>query len=507
MAIAATHEHQRREFVRPFWSAMLALTLAVTQANAQTAADGAGTDTAYNLRLVAHDALQARQTYQIVEHHQGNRWLLYLGHMRGRELDPTSGAPTANGTSVVDVTDPAHPRYLTHIPPTPMAWFSGDAEAATGTQHVQVCDGAVLPRGTAGHTYLLRNVGSIAQEVLDVTDPLKPRQVSEVLRAGTPRDGLLRTHKNVWDCSSGMAFLVNSIAGWTGQQLQIVDLADPVQPRWVRDFGLPGTQPGGITDRGEGFSLHEASVLDHRVYLAYGTNHDGVIQILDRDKLLNGDPHIAQPLAPTDDNLRYPEIARLEMPSFWGGHSAKPILGVPIADYVRNKTGAKRNFLFVTSEGIDFRCATPRHIAFFIDMTDERHPWPVSNFQVPALPSHPGDPDFCERGVFGPHSPHASHNPLYEGKLIFLAYFTAGVRVIDMRDPFKPREVGHFIPKATAQSRVIYPPNPPADVKPWPVTNTVEVDERGHWVYAVDRPHNGLFVLELKGEAAKIAAP
>jgi len=406
---------------------------------------------------------------------------------------------------VVDVTDPRHPEFLLHIPPTPAPWFAGDPGDASGGQHVQVCSGDELPGGEAGRHYLLRNQGMIGDEVLDVTDPLHPTLVSQVVRTQRPRDGKLRTHKNFWDCASGEAYLVTSVAGWTGQILQIFDLADPEQPRHIRDFGLPGTEPGGSTDRGDGFSLHEPTVLGNRVYLAYGVNHDGVIQILDRQKLLNGDPAVPDPLAPIEANLLYPEIARLEMPTFWGGHSAKPILDVPIADYARNKQGSHRNFLFVTSEGIDFRCSSPRHLSFFIDMTDERHPWPVSNFQVPALPQKPGDPDFCQRGVFGPHSPHASHNPLYEGKLIFLSYFTGGVRVVDMRDPFKPVEVGHYIAAATPNSRVIYPPNAGPDVKPWPVANTVEVDERGGYVFMADRPHNGLYILELTGKVKAIA--
>ncbi len=246
-------------------------------------------------------------------------------------------------------------------------------------------------------------------------------------------------------------------------------------------------------------------MLGNRVYLAYGTNHDGIIEIIDRAKLLHGDPAAADPFAPTPAALAYPVISRLDMPAYWGGHTAKPILGVPIPDYARDAKGARRDFLFVTSEGIDFRCSSVRHLAFFVDITDERHPWPVSNFQVPATPAHEGDPDFCERGVFGPHSPQASHNPLYEGKLLFLAYFTGGVRVIDMRDPFAPVEVGHFIARATANSRVIWPPDPPPDAIPWPVANTVEVDERGGYVYLADRPHNGLFVLATTGRVREIA--
>ena len=491
-----------------FFTIIISITIVVSSlqwCSAQTGTDGASTESAEGLRLVAHDPLQARQTYQIVIHKQGNRWLLYAGHIRGTERDPQTGQVTANGTSVLDVTDPVHPKYLVHIPPTPAPWFKGDPADATGAQHQQVCDGAELPTGQRGSVYLLRNNGSIAHEVLDVTDPLHARFVSEVVRTASARDGHLRTHKNFWDCKSGEAYLVSSVAGWTGQVLQIFDLSNPEKPRHIRDFGLPGTQPGGDPAFDPGYSLHEANVMEGRVYLAYGTNHDGVIQILDRTKLMKGQPGVVDAFAPTDAALTYPQIARLDMPQYWGGHTAKPIMNVPIPDYIHDKQGSRRNFLFVTSEGIDFRCSVTRHVSFFVDITDERHPWPVSNYQVPALPEKAGDPDFCERGVFGPHSPQASHNPLYEGKLIFLSYFTGGVRVIDMRNPFQPVEVGHFLARATPASRVIYPPNAGPDVKPWPVANTVEVDERGRYLYMADRPNNGLFVLEITEKTKEIA--
>jgi hypothetical protein len=276
----------------------------------------------------------------------------------------------------------------------------------------------------------------------------------------------------------------------------------------MRDFGLDGMQAGSSFEREgeEGYSLHEATVYHDRVYLAYGTDRTGTVQILDRDKLILGDPKLDDPFDLSSATLRYPQIARMDMPDFWGAHSAKPILDVPITDYAGNRQGARRDFLFVTSEGIDFLCATHRHLAFFIDITDETHPWPVSSFQVPALPAQPGDPNFCERGVFGPHGPHASHNPLYEGKIIFLAYFTGGVRAIDMRDPFDPVEAGHFVARITPNSRVIYPPDAGPEVIAWPVANTVEIDERGQFLFMADRPHNGLYILRLTGLLAEIAS-
>ena len=465
-------------------------------------------ESAENFALVAHDPLQARQTYQIVQHQQGDRWYLYLGHLRGAELNSQNGEVEQNGVSVVDVTDPENPAYIRHIPPTPAPWSDASEEERSGGQHVQLCSGDQLPGGISGHHYMLRNQAWVGHEVLDVTDSANPFLVAQVARTGRSRHGSLTTHKNFWDCETGEAYLVSTLEGWSGQALQIVDLADPAHPRHIRDFGLDGMQAGSTFPREseEGYSLHEPTVLGDRVYLAYGTDRTGTVQILDRDKLIHGDPSADDPFALTAEAFAYSQIARLDMPDFWGAHSAKPVLQVPIADYANDRQGARRNFLFVTSEGIDFLCSTYRHLSFFIDITDEAHPWPVSTYQVPAKPVQAGDPDFCERGVFGPHGPHASHNPLYEGKVIFLAYFTGGVRAIDMRDPFNPVEVGHFISEATPNSRVIYPPDAGPEVIAWPVANTVEIDERGQFLFMADRPHNGLFILRLTGSLADLVS-
>ena len=52
-----------------------------------------------------------------------------------------TGKAEPNGTSIVDVTDPAHPKYLHHIPGQ-----EGKYEAG-GAQMVRVCDGKTLPKG------------------------------------------------------------------------------------------------------------------------------------------------------------------------------------------------------------------------------------------------------------------------------------------------------------------------------------------------------------------------
>ena len=69
---------------------------------------------ASNMELVGYNDLQARSAYQPTIHHQGDRWIAYIGHHGGTDavpdpVNPLTGKAEPNGTSIVDVTDPAHP--------------------------------------------------------------------------------------------------------------------------------------------------------------------------------------------------------------------------------------------------------------------------------------------------------------------------------------------------------------------------------------------------------------
>src|SRR5215470_8032673 len=64
-----------------------------------------------NMQLVGYSDLQGRSAYQPVIHHQGNRWIAYVGHHGGtrevpKTFNPITKQDEDNGTSVVDVTDP-----------------------------------------------------------------------------------------------------------------------------------------------------------------------------------------------------------------------------------------------------------------------------------------------------------------------------------------------------------------------------------------------------------------
>ena len=63
-----------------------------------------------NMRLVGYSSLQARTAYQPTIAHQGSRWIAYVGHHGDRKPNLLSAKLEDNGTSIVDVTDPANPK-------------------------------------------------------------------------------------------------------------------------------------------------------------------------------------------------------------------------------------------------------------------------------------------------------------------------------------------------------------------------------------------------------------
>jgi len=475
--------------VKHLLSALVAGSLIVLSLGAY-AQDPALGEEAENMRLVGYSDLQGRSAYQPVIQQQGDRWIAYIGHHAGLHENPLTGQEEGNGTSIVDVTDPANPRYLIHVP--------GGAEGSSEAQMVRTCAGSDLPNGEDGSFYLLRAVGTHGHQIWDVTNPESPEMVSAM-----EGDGLVDTHKNWWECDTGIAYLVSGVEGWaTRRMTQVYDLSNPAEPEFIRNFGLPGQQPGAPNHEEMGkHDLHGPIAVGNRVYFGYGTFLNGVIQIVDRDKLVRGNPAVANPFEPTDENLEYPVITTMFTGSRLGAHTAFPVLGIDVEEFGDNSEGRTRDMLLVVGESLRNECLENRQMMYMVDITDETRPWPVGNYQVPEESGN-----FCERGGrFGTHSSNESMTPIYYGKIVFLAYFNGGVRAVDIRDPWAPKEIGHYIPAINERTtqRCINVEGVERCKKAIQ-TNNLEVDNRGY-VYAVDRANTGLHIVELTGASREIA--
>jgi hypothetical protein len=462
-----------------------------------------------NMDLVGYNDLQGRSSYQPTIHKQGNRWIAYIGHHGGTQINALTGKQEYNGTSIVEVTDPKQPKYVAHIPgeaPTPGPGESG------GAQMVRVCDGSQLPRADKNKVYLLRSFGGTAHEIWDVTDPAKPSRVTVVV------NGLRDTHKSFWECDTGVAFLVSGVPDWrTRRMTQIFDLADPSEPVFIRNYGLPGQQPGSTG--AVPTELHGAistGPKGNRVYFGYGTGGNGIVQIVDREKLLKGGKE------PTEANLTAAQIARLDLPPDMGAHTVFPLIGVKVDEFVKQKlrpgsaaaagidhdhdaapdrSQSRRDFVVAIGETTANECLENRQIVRVLDVTTESRPFGVGSWTVPESSGN-----FCDRGGrFGTHSSNENMTPIYYGRVLFIAHFNAGVRAIDVRDPLQPKEIGYYIPAVTEKTdKRCIGTDAEQKCKIAIQTNNVEVDDRGY-IYIVDRANTGMHILELTGAARRVA--
>lgn len=499
-----------------------------------------------DMRRVGHVDLQGRPAYHptFIEYTDG-RVIAFVGtHSNTSDNGPRPnplkpGSPVEpNGTMIIDITDPAHPVEKAHIPgPIP----NGSAQ----TQSNRVCMGSDLPHGTPGRVYLMRNVqtNTVAvsgYEVYDVTDVSNPTLV------GSLRN-LRNTHKHWWECKTGLAYLPGSknMPGkqWRqGQSMMIVDWSTPASPIYLRTHGLPGAQPSGTgpvpPSLHGAISAHEHpnaagalaraatadDVIGNRVYSAWGVGDDGVLQVLDRKKLLpppygtwSGDPD-----DPTNDQLEAPQTSILWMSPDQGGHTSFPVFGLAPKSYANFTEFKTRDIVLLASESTADKCAEAPHWSFVVDVTVENSiTAPPGTRRPPTTPDPNGprveqnkwqgpmvlstmsvDPragekyprgNYCLRGArFGVHSSEENFRNPYYGRLTFLAYFTGGVRAWDIREPQAPVEVGFYVAEST-----------PLTLPAGYMTNNLEVDNRGY-IIAVDRDGAGMDVLELHGKAKAI---
>ena len=480
----------------------------------------------WNMKVVGFNDNQGRPSSDDgwIENQNG-RYILYVTDSGGSAYNPQTGVVEPNGTSLIDVTHPANPVFLHHIPST------------TGSSsHVAVCGGSTLPHGTPGHWYMLRHDGSINQEIWDVTDPTNPTRLQVIL------SGLNFTHHDWWECDTGIAYLIAGSAsdGWySGQHVYIYDISNPYNPVFIRQWGLVGQQPTasataqscyndptgvngpcyeGVTNpTGAGtpemvHQVYSAGLYNNRVYMPYGVSSTGVFQVLDRNKLLNGCNTASNPAAsancansPTQADLLYPQISYTTTNPNQGGHTSIPIFGVPIPQSQQNfldGTPQKYDLLAVTSEDTTNDClGQPWKNPQLLDITNDSAIWPISSMTVGQFPG-----DFCAKGSrFGSHELNREIYAPYYGKIIVAAFFNAGVQLFDIRDPYNPRRVGYFIqaPNSNTQASCGTYQGNTNYCRNAIFSDLGEVDDRGY-IYNLDRAGSGVTVLKLTGDALDV---
>src|SRR2546428_329538 len=255
-----------------------------------------------------------------------------------------------------------------------------------------------------------------------------------------------------------------------------------LQVRFVGE-GLFDPELGGA-DRGRNGDRLEVSDLRH-----HRAEHRPVEELAGRAAAFD----ISNPAQPR-------RLWEIDMnPPHRGPHTVSPIVYNTVPNF--GKAALPRTYAFIVDEAGGAADMAPcpggvRSGSYMLDITNESKPFPVSVWQVPVG-------NFCEKGGrFGPHQSAETVNGKinrFEDKLAWLAYFNAGIRIVDLSNPYRIEEVGYYIPKINKNSHPIS-----KDQKTAIQINDVDIDHRG-LVYASDRVGTGLFILEYTGRKPRQA--
>jgi len=280
-------------------------------------------------------------------------------------------------------------------------------------------------------------------KIYDISDKARPREIAYQKTFG------FGVHR--FDVDANYAYISTEMEGYIGNILVIYDLSDPSRPREVSRWHMPGQHiAAGEKPSWRGYKnrLHHALRVGDELWAAVWHAGFRVIDVSD----------IAKPktVAAHDYHPPFPEPTHTILPltDTIGGRR----IAVAVDEEHEHTPGRLHAFLWV------------------FDVTDFNNIQALSAFDVSELDS----PWARAPGRFGAHQ----FREKMDSTLVYATWFAGGLRIVDVADPFMPREVALYIPE-------------PMSGEASPQSNDVDVDERG-LIYLLDR-NRGLDVLEMTG--------
>jgi len=277
--------------------------------------------------------------------------------------------------------------------------------------------------------------------IFDISDRSKPK---ELVFQKTYGFGVHR-----FDADETYAYISTEMDGFNGNILVNYDIRNPEHPEAVSRWWLPeqkireGEDATWVRHR---IKLHHALRFGDRLWA--GCWYAG-FRVIDVSDILH-----PETIGAYDYHPPIPETT----------HTVLPV-PVPVAG---------RSVAVIVDEEHTHHRGQPHAFMWVFDVGDLDAIRPLSTFHVSELDS----PWSRTPGArFGAHQCQEH----LRDTLVYVTWFSGGLRIVDIADPLLPEEVGYFIPE----------PGPGAAA---PQSNDVDVDERG-LIYLIDRI-NGFDILE-----------
>jgi hypothetical protein len=351
---------------------------------------------------------------------------------------------TGGGATVVDVRDPRAPRTVSFISVHPRSW----------SLHFQSCGDLLLLAeefNFIAHQPRSRwrdENSSGGLRVYDISDPAVPRQIGFM-----PVDGL-GLHR-LWWVGERYAYASALLDGYSDHILMCIDVQEPTRPREVGRWWLPGMwEKGGERPQPDGrTALHHAVIAHGTAYCAW---RDAGVIIVD----------VSDPGAPR-------EIGRRNLRPPFGGatHTALPF--------------PRRSLLAVADEAMADISQEPQKYIWLMDIRQPANPVPIATMPLPEERDY-----IAQGGTFGPHNLWENRpDAAVSDDTLFATFQSGGVRIYDIANAFRPREIAHFVPPPPAR---LVDPRP--GIKQ--VTHCADLYVTAQGLIHVTDYNGGLYVLE-----------
>jgi hypothetical protein len=349
----------------------------------------------------------------------------YIGHQHGPE-----------GITILDISDPRNPKTVSVLMVS-HPWSHSHNVRVVGD--LMVVNSEIEPG--KGDRLQYPDGGF---RVYDIRDKTAPRLLAFV-----------KTHArgvHGFDIDENFAYISTEMGGFVGNILVIYDIRNPSKPVEVSRWGMPGQNvaAGELPHpRGRDHSLHHAMRCGNEMYAGCWFSGISIIDVSDitRPRTLGRHEY--------DPPHAEPAHIFLKVPFQLGGRS------------IAVSTEEER-----PKRGPDV--GRPHAPLRTWDVTDPARPDILCTYQL-AEQSQPYHGDAVR---FGTHQLREIVDP---DCMLYVIWFAAGLRMIDISDPVNPKEEGYFIPQ-------------PAEGRDVPWTNDVAKDDRG-LIFFTDKVR-GLDVIE-----------
>ncbi len=355
------------------------------------------------------------------------RQFAYVGHQHGPE-----------GTTILDISDPRKPKIVSRLMTSnPMS----HSHKVRVIDDIMVVNSEIEPG--KGDRLAYPDGGF---RIYDVKDKSNPKLITFVK---TYARGVHR-----FDMDGNYAYISTEMEGFVGNILVIYDIRSPSKPVEVSRWWMPGQNTAaGETPhpRGRDHSLHHAMRCGNELYAGCWFSGVSIIDVSDiaRPRTLGHHEYDPPHAEPTHTFLKVPF----------------PIRGRAIAVSTEEERPKR---------GPDI--GRPHAPLRTWDVSDPTRPKVLCTYELDEM----AQPYHGDAVRFGTHQ---LREIVDRDCMLYVTWFAAGLRMIDIADPANPKERGYFIPQPTTGKST-----------PW--TNDVAKDERG-LVFVTDKVC-GLDVIEFK---------